>query len=393
MINSYKLVADIWDKKERDAMLKVIKSNNFTMGNQVLEFEEKLKNVFKIKNAIVVNSGSSANLISISALRIKLFNEKKNQKNEIILPKIAWSTTLSPLFYNGFKPIFVDVGKDFNIDCKQIKKFVTKKTAAIFTVNLLGEPSDLISLKEICKNNKIHLIEDNCESMGATLNGKFCGTFGLAGTLSFFFSHHITTIEGGAILSNDNDFADICRSLRAHGWIRELSKKSKLLPKKINPLKKMFYFPLPGFNLRPTEFVGALGKVQLKKLFNFVKIRKKNLDYFKKKLELVDDILMQKTSEGNSSFSFGMYLKKKSHKNYKKLILFLKKNNIEARPIAGGNLEKQPMCKYFSNNKKNKRDYATEIDNYGFMIGNSPINLFKQIDYFINRLLFFFNKI
>jgi CDP-6-deoxy-D-xylo-4-hexulose-3-dehydrase len=384
-MRNYPLISDSWNKKETQAINDVIKSNRYSMGPKVREFEINFAKKFGSKYAVCVNSGSSANLLAIAAL---FFFEKGLKKgDEIIVPSVGWSTTYSPLFYLGLNPIFIDIDKKtLNIDVSKVENAITPRTKAIFTVNLLGKSSDSNALLKLCNKYKINLIEDNCESMGAKLEDKFTGTFGLAGTFSFFFSHHITTIEGGMVLTNSKYFYDILKSIRAHGWMRELDNNSHLYDQKVSDFKKLFWFILPGFNIRPTEFTGAIGTSQLRKFDNFIKIRRKNLCYFNKRISGSKFFYTQEYDPGHSAFSFPLILKKPNKDLFNRIIKLLKKNNIECRPIASGDITKQPFIKYFENPKGLKNKNAAYIDNYGFMVGNHPTAIEDRIDFLFEIL-------
>ena len=230
---TYNLANSSWNNSEYKSMQSVIKSGFFTMGKHVREFEEKFSLFHGRKYGIMVNSGSSANLLMIAA---QMYASKKRLKpgDEIIVPAVSWSTTYFPLKQYNLKLVFVDVSGDtFNIDPNKIKKAITKKTKGIFAVNLYGNPCNFKEINEICKKNKLILFEDNCESLGAKYQGRFSGSFGISSSFSFFFSHHISTMEGGMVLTDDKELYQIMLCLRAHGWTRQLPKKNFITKKKI----------------------------------------------------------------------------------------------------------------------------------------------------------------
>ena len=284
------------DQAEYDAIKRVTESQIFTMGKEVEKnFEYQFANYFDSKYAVMVNSGSSANLLMIAAL---FFIKENNLKpgDEIIVPAVSWSTTYTPLQQYGLKVVFVDIDlKTLNIDINSVKKAITKKTKAILAVNLLGNPCEFDDLIQISKDNDIFLLEDNCESMGAKYKNKFCGTFGLMGTFSTFFSHHISTMEGGLVVTDNEEIYHILLCLRAHGWTRNLPDKNYVSGKKSkNSFEESFKFILPGFNVRPLEMSGAIGQEQLKKLDNIVKGRQKNSKKFNYLFKNNDKIIFQK---------------------------------------------------------------------------------------------------
>lgn len=215
MNHKYPLSDDTWGKEEIIAILEVITSNQFTMGEKVRLFEKAFAEYFGSKYAIMVNSGSSANLVLISAL---LYSGKLNKGDEIIVPAVSWSTTYFPLIQNSLKIKFVDIDREtLNIDISKLEKAISKNTKAIFAVNLLGNPNNFELLFDICQKYNLLLIEDNCEALGAKYNNKYTGTFGIGGTFSFFYSHHICTMEGGIVATDDKELYEYMLSLRAHG--------------------------------------------------------------------------------------------------------------------------------------------------------------------------------
>ena len=261
----YSLAHDTWDTREVSALQKVMDSGRYTMGPEVAKFENEFANYIGAKYAVMTNSGSSANLIAITSI---VQNPKYDLKagDEVIVPAVSWSTTFFPVQQNGLVLKFVDIDKDtLNIDCNLVEQAITEKTKAVFAVNLLGNSCELADLKRICDNRGLVLIEDNCESFGASHQNKYCATWGTAGTFSFFFSHHLQTMEGGMIVTDDQDLYDYMRSLRAHGWVRDIGNDSSLYTKSGDPFEDSFRFVLPGYCVRPLEMSGAVGQVQLQK--------------------------------------------------------------------------------------------------------------------------------
>ena len=264
MKTNYPLSQNTYTKNEINALKKVILSGNFTMGENCQKFESQFSKFFKSKNSIFVNSGSSANLLAISALsefsKIEQKNKKKITKNsEIIVSKLTWPTTVWPIIQNNFKPIFVDCNlNDLQMSIQETMSKINNNTFAIFVTHVMGGSVDMQPLLKIAKKLGIWIIEDTCESMGAKYRNKFCGTIGDIGTFSTFFSHHISTVEGGVITTQNDELANLIRSMRAHGWVRDRKDKQKLI-KKYKNIDSKFLFTNPGFNLRPTEFNGVLG--------------------------------------------------------------------------------------------------------------------------------------
>ena len=376
MIN-YPLATDSWNWKEKLAILKVMVGGRYTMGPHVAKFEKEFADKIGSRNAIMTNSGSSANLVGLHALILK---QKIKPGSEVIVPAVSWSTTYFPIVQLGLVPVFVDIDiNTFNICTKNIVHAITPKTCAILAVNLLGNPCNLFVLKNICYNHKIELIEDNCESLGATFYEKQTGTFGAFGTFSFFFSHHLQTMEGGMIVTDDDTLADYMRSLRAHGWIRDL-RTSELYTKSGNPFEDSFKFILPGYGVRPLEMSGAIGSVQLKKMDKIISKRRENAEVFLN--EFSRDFITQKEYAAKSSwFGFGVILKNHHENNREEIIKRLQSSGVEVRPIVTGNFTKQPVMKYLNSRIHGELENSKYLDKNGFFFGNDHRDLSDKIKY------------
>lgn len=366
--NKYPLASSTWGEKEIDAIQKVIDSGQFTMGTQVETFENKFAEKIGSKYAVMVNSGSSANLLMVSALFYTKI-PKLQKGDEIIVPAVSWSTTYTPLQQYGLKLRFVDIDLNtLNIDLQKLKETITDKTKAIMLVNLLGNPNDFDSIKQIIKDKDIFFIEDNCESLGALYNGKYTGTFGLVGSFSSFFSHHICTMEGGLVATNDEEIYHIMLSLRAHGWTRNLPAINLVSGKKSdNPFDESFKFVLPGYNLRPLEIEGALGIEQLKKMDNLICERRQNAALYRKIMIDKPNIIIQKEIGDSSWFGFSMIFKEGNRQSY---INKLGKMGFECRPIVAGNFTKNPVMKFFNYEVPHDLNNADKLDSNGLFIGN-----------------------
>ena len=374
----YSLASDSWDNKEVEALQKVIKSGRYTMGSCVSTFEEEFSNYFDTKYSVMVNSGSSANLLILATLA-----EKYKLKGNIIVPVISWSTTFFPIHQYGFEMNFVDVNKyTLNIDVDQIENAINSSTVAIFAVNLLGNSCDYIRLKEIANKHNLILIEDNCESFGSFSNtNEHCGTIGQFGSFSFFFSHHIQTMEGGMITCKNHDDYDYLKSLRAHGWCRDISDNSKLYQKTGNAFKDSFTFITPGYSVRPLEMSGAVGSVQLKKWESLKKGRINNAKYFVKKFS--DLPVLIQTEIGNSTwFGFSIIFNDVLEGKRDYMVQKFMENGIECRPIVAGNFLNNPVMKTHSISYQKNGTYpnATYIDDNGLFIGNDFRDLRTNID-------------
>ena len=378
MIN-YPLAADTWNEAEYDAINRVIKSNRFTIGSEVELFEKEFADFFGSEHAVMVNSGSSANLIAIAAL---ILSDKYdlNQGDEVIVPAVSWATTYTVLHQYGLKLRFIDIDKDtFNLNLDDLKNAITDNTKAVFAVNLLGNPNDFDRLIKICDENNLILLEDNCESMGATYNGKYTGTFGVLGTFSTFYSHHMATMEGGMILTDDAELNDIMKSIRSHGWTRNLNKDSKFYTEN-DEFYEMFNFIFPGYNVRPVEMEAALGREQLKKLKTFLKYRKENGKCYKKLFSQIDNISIQKNQDDSSYFGFPIIFESENER--KEFIEKCDAENIEYRPIVAGNFTKNKVIEYFDYTIYGDLKNANNLHDNGLFIGNHHFDIkdkLKQI--------------
>ena len=384
----YSLACTSWDHKEYDAMERVISSGLFSMGREVKLFEEQFANYFGKKYAIMTNSGSSANLLMIAALFFKKNNPLK-KGDEVIVPAVSWSTTYMPLQQYGLKVKFIDIDLEtLNFDLNALESAVTGKTKVILSVNLLGNSNDFDIIKNIISNRDIILLEDNCESMGAEFHGKKTGSFGLMGSFSSFFSHHISTMEGGCIITDDEELYHIILTLRAHGWTRNLPVKNLVAPRDGDEFLESFRFVLPGYNVRPLEMSGAIGLEQLKKLPSFIDYRRKNAVTLFELFEDLPFIQLQKEIGSSSWFGFSLILKENSPISRYQLIKLFKDKNIECRPIVSGNfLKNTNVLEYFDFEIAGNVENAEYIDKFGLFVGNHHVDISAEIDYLHNCIL------
>ncbi len=373
----YPLACDTWDNKELEAIQSVIKSGRYTMGSKVKQFEKEFAKFFRCTDAVMVNSGSSANLLMIALLKLKY---KKG--GNIIVPAVSWSTTFFPLQQYGFKLNFVDVDREtLNIDPNKVREAINEDTCAIFAVNLLGNSCDYYSLYHIAKEHNLILLEDNCESLGAkTYNYEYCGTFGTMGSFSFFFSHHLQTMEGGMIACRDKDDADYLRSLRAHGWCRDLPDDNKIYKKTGDNFKDSFTFVTPGYSVRPLEMSGAIGSVQLKKWPKMEEQRRKNAQLFQYKFEEFPGIELQKEIGQSSWFGFSILLTNQLKGKRDSVVKALTENEVECRPIVAGNFMRNPVIDYLDYYENGSYPNANYIHDNGLFIGNDIRDLRDSID-------------
>ena len=369
----FPLATASWEQEELDAMQRVIASGMFTMGVNVQAFEHDFAQYVGRKHCVMVNSGSSSNLLMVATL-FYTRNQKLKLKrgDEVIVPSVSWSTTYHPLYQYGLKIKFVDIDlHTLNYDLEQLATAVTDKTRMIMAVNLLGNPNDFDQISKIIGNRDIVLIEDNCESMGATFKGKQAGTFGVMGSFSSFFSHHISTMEGGLITTDDEELYHILLSLRAHGWTRDLPKYNHVCSKKSdNPFEESFRFVLPGYNVRPLELAGAIGIEQVKRLPLLLEERRKNGRLLQDILSNHPDILIQQEIGQSSWFGFSMVIRPGRSLTRPQLLKKLNALGFECRPIVAGNFAKNEVVKYFNSEVHGVLRNADHIDQNGFFIGN-----------------------
>lgn len=374
----YPLGGDTWDEREINAIKAVMDSGKFTMGPCVREFEKRFAAHFGGRYAVMVNSGSSANLIGVMAC---LYHPRHRLSpgDEVIVPAISWSTTYFPVHQAGLKLRFVDVDPEtLNLDAEVVRRAITPKTRAVFAVNLLGNPNDFDGLRKVCDNNGLLLLEDNCEGMGARFGDNHTGTFGLFGTFSTYYSHHISTIEGGVVITDDEDLYHILLSLRSHGWIREQPAHSKLRTK-IDPFVEMYRFVLPGYNVRPLEMSGAIGIEQLLKLPKIIEERRANAATFK---ELFGDFAharIQRETGESSWFAFPLALRGALFGRRAAVVDAFTRNGIECRPIVAGNFLKNPVMAHLDHSVFGSFDAADDIDANGFYLGNHPRDIRPQL--------------
>lgn len=379
----YPLATSSWDHKEIEAIHRVIASDQFSMGDEVASFEQLFASYFGVKYAVMVNSGSSANLLMTAALAFtKNERLKLSPGDEIIVPAVSWPTTYYPLSQYGLHLKFVDIDlHTLNYDLSALKGAVTTKTRAIMVVNLLGNPNDFDAIQSILGGRNIVVIEDNCESMGATFNNKHTGTFGIMGTFSCFFSHHISTMEGGVVVTDDEELYHIMLALRAHGWTRNLPKFNLVTGEKSgNQFEESFRFVLPGYNLRPLELSGAIGKEQLKKLPALINGRRKNGAMFQKKLSNNSKFLIQREIGESSWFGFSLVLRKEANILRDDLVRDLTELGFECRPIVGGNFAKNEVMKFFDYSIYGDLKNADYIDQNGLFVGNHHYDIEDAID-------------
>ena len=376
----YPLTGSSWDSKEYSAIQRVIDKGWFSMGEEVRAFENEWAQYIGSKYCVMVNSGSSANLAAVASLFYRKDNPLK-PGDEVIVPAVSWSTTYFPLQQYGLHVKFVDIDiETLNYDLDALAAAVTEKTRMIVAVDLLGNSNDYDTINEIIAGRDIVLLEDSCESMAASYGGKKVGTFGLIGTFSCFFSHHISTMEGGLIVTDDYELYQIMLCLRAHGWTRNLPKENLVCgTKSDDPFEESFRFVLPGYNLRPMELSGAIGREQLKKLDKLIEKRRENASFFKELFSDSKYCRIQKEFGASSWFGFAIILSDDCKLSRKEVVTKLTQNDIECRPIVAGDFTKNEAIKYFDYELFGQMKNATIVDNRGFFVGNHHFDIKEQL--------------
>jgi CDP-6-deoxy-D-xylo-4-hexulose-3-dehydrase len=385
---AYELSSTSWGQEELDAMQRVLRSGRFTMGEQVRLFEDEFAAHFGMKHAVMVNSGSSANLVGIASLFYRS-NRPLARGDEVIVPAISWATTFHPLQQYGLKLRFVDVELDtLNMDVSQLETALTARTRMVVAVSILGNPAALDEIRQFCDAHGLILFEDNCESMGARLNDRPTGTFGDVNTFSTFYSHHISTMEGGLLVTNDTEIDHLARAIRNHGWARDLPSDSVLNRGQNldDPFFEAYRFVVPGYNVRPLELAGAVGREQLKKLDAMVALRRRNAAHF---VELFKDdrrFVIQREHGSSSWFSFTMILNPGIDFDRSALMDTLRKADIQFRMITGGCFPEHAAVRFFDYDIVGHIPNARIAHERGFFVGNHPRDITAELDH-LHRVL------
>lgn len=366
----FPLATTTWDDDEYSALQEVIASGRFTMGPQVRAFEEEFASYVGARHAVMVNSGSSANLVALASAVLNPSIDL-NPGDEVIVPAVSWATTFYPVHQLGLRLRFVDIDpQSLNIDVAQVAAAISPTTKAILAVNLLGNPAELVDLSRLAAENGLVLLEDNCESLGATLAGRQTGTFGLNGTFSSFFSHHISTMEGGLIVTDDEYTYQAATSLRAHGWTRELSNDNLIFPKTGDAFDDLFRFVLPGYNVRPLEMSGALGRTQVTKLPALLAGRRKNARIFVETFSGREDVRIQQENGESSWFGFAFILTGPLAGRRPEVVAALTSAGVESRPIVAGNFTRNPVMAHLNATVPEGLPAADEVHDNGLFVGN-----------------------
>lgn len=361
----YPTAFSCWGDEEFAAIQRVVDSRQFTMGPEVMAFERQFADWHGMKYGVMTNSGSSANLLMIAAL---VYSERLERDDVVAVPALAWSTTYAPVVQYGLKLKLVDCDDTWNASAYDMGQASFNGAGLAVGCSVLGNPAELPEMENSCVCNGAVFIEDNCESLGAESYGVKCGTYGLLNSFSFFYSHQISAVEGGMILTNNEELYQVCRMLRAHGWTRDDG-----TPK---TFEKEYDFIGFGYNVRPVEMHAAIAREQLKKLDGFNRARRANLDYFLSHFRNTGWLLVPQKVEHGSPAPFGIAFTVLRDMR-PKLVTALRANGVDCRLPTGGSFR---MHEYGQCCRDQKTSYADSIHQCGLFLGNAPFDIRDKID-------------
>ena len=340
----------------------MLAGNRLTKADQTLAFEQEFRDWMGSRHAIFTNSGSSSNLLMIFALK----EAGLLRNNRAVAAAVSWVTTVSPLMQFGFDVSLCDCDrKNLGLDLDHLEYLCrTQKPSVLIHVHVLGHANHVLEIQEICDRYGVLLLEDSCEALGSSIDGKKLGSHGLAGSFSFYYGHHISTIEGGMVVTDNDELNQIMLSLRSHGWSRDLSEERRLSLTQghnVDAFRNLYTFYHPGFNLRSTDFQAFIGRSQLKTLDDIVKIRARNFAQYK--AALPDFFCQNSLTETLSSFAYGTLVQ-----NRLEVFEFLKRNQIECRPLICGNIGRHPF--WTRVNKTSNLPNADIVHDFGIYLPN-----------------------
>jgi CDP-6-deoxy-D-xylo-4-hexulose-3-dehydrase len=357
---------EVWEALES------LLSAQVTMGKKVQRFETMFAEYIGVKHSVMVNSGSSANLLALSVLTSPLLAGRLRPGDEVVTPAVTWATSIFPILNVGLVPVLVDVDLDtFDLIPEEVEKAIGPKTRAILLVHLLGNPCDMDRIGAIARRHNLLVIEDACEAHGAEYAGRKVGSFGDIATFSFFFSHHITTIEGGMLLTNNDEYAELARMLRIFGWVRDLE-AGDAIAQQHPETDPRYLFVSTGYNLRPTEIQGAFGIHQLGKLERYIEARRENARYWSTTLGALPHLHVHRETEGTRHVWMGypLLVRPDAPFSRKELMAYLEAKQVETRPIMAGNMDEQPAMSLFPYRKVGDLPNARFIHRNAFFFGN-----------------------
>jgi CDP-6-deoxy-D-xylo-4-hexulose-3-dehydrase len=374
--NYFPLIEQTFDPDEIISVMDVVMSGQLTMSENVKEFERQFASYVGAPYAVMVNSGSSANLLAMAVAANPVRKKHFNNGDEVLVPSVCWSTSVWPIFQMGLKPIFVDVDpQTLNADLEDVKRKTTSKTRGMVVVHILGNSAPMTELFDFVREHDLIVLEDTCESLGSRYQGKNLGAFGDFGSYSFYFSHHITTGEGGMVVCRTPEDYDLLKCLRAHGWSRELSNRREI-EEANSDVDPRFLFVNVGYNVRPMEVQAALGICQMRKIDKMNENRVSNraalIERLGKHPKWKKQFEFTTAAEGTTPVWFGFccLLRDDLSGHHKRFLRYLSENGVENRPIVSGNFVRQPALKQFGLNLV-PEDFkgAEAVHNRGFFIG------------------------
>ena len=360
------LVSDTIDQTDIERLIEWLKTNpRLTKDDETVKFEQLWSKWLGKKFSVYVNSGSSANLAMIYTILIS--NKLRNKK--IIVPAVSWVTTVSPTIHLGMKPILCECDKDtLGIDIDDLERIcIEENPASLVIVHALGFPNKMKEIQDICKKYDVILLEDSCESIGSTYDGKKTGEFGLMSTFSFYFGHHMSTIEGGMVCTDNEELYNLLLSIRSHGWSRDLSEKKQLILKEkydINDFKALYSFFTPGFNLRSTDLQAFIGIGQMTKIDKHNNIRNRNYKLYQSNIKNDYWKIKDYDNQFISNFTYPII-----HPKIDNIVKALTKHNIETRPLICGNIGEQPF--WIDEYYKQSFEFASIVNKYGLYLPNN----------------------
>lgn len=397
----------VWDEEEMINIVDATLDFWITLGAYAQKLETGLARFLGIREVILVNSGSSANLIALTSLLSDQLENRLMPGDEVITPAVTFPTTLTPILQNGLIPVMVDCELGtYNIDPNLLEEAISPKTRALFIPHTLGNPCEMDRMMALCSKYNLFLIEDVCDALGAKYDGKLVGTFGHFGTLSFYPAHHITMGEGGAVFTNDKNLAKIARSVR--DWGRDCWCQGEASPKgacgkrfdwKIDGLSAdhdhRYVYSNIGYNLKPTDLQAAMGLAQLKKANSFIQKRRENFNKLYQGLKRYEDVfILPRWSEKAepSWFAFPITIRPSAKFSRRELLVFLENANIETRLIFAGNILRQPAFKNIEHRVIGRLENSDLVMSHAFFIGVYPGITEEMIEYVLGKFEEFFKK-
>lgn len=359
------LAKDTIDTHHIGSLIEWLQTNpKLTKGDLTIDFEKKWSEWLGVKYSVFLNSGSSANLAMIYSLILS----KKLKNNKIIVPAVSWVTTITPAIQFGMEPIMCDCDENnLGLDIDHLKFLIKEhQPSCIILVHVLGIPNKMQEIIDLCKENDIYVLEDSCEALGSEYQGRKIGTLGDISSFSFYFGHHISTIEGGMACTNDEDLYHLLLSIRSHGWDRDLpeEKKQQLRKKyEVSDFRALYTFYNAGFNLRSTDLQAFIGIKQMDSIDEIINIRKNNFSLYEEYLK--DSIWKIKPPQNSlvSNFAYPIITEK-----IEQLIFALKKNNIECRPLICGSMNEQPF--WMDSFPQTYLPHAKKVHDFGLYLPN-----------------------